>query len=234
MQLFFGSILPTEKEEIPAMLTCEDFEKSFIIAGSKPAEQPIQQLYARIPQALIGKKSSINTLEFAGTSVELNAKKGRIFTPRAKDGTSLFSDGHRFTMRNTKDRIEALRTVGTVFDFMNDPAITTLFNRAQARLKAYLQEIDNRLLAGSVKLTRTDFKWATEFEKWMKKHLKISCDDSYDWVQSMTKQVQQEINQMPEKTAAQKADKVVLLTYLNTFKSSKYSRKGHYTLDWKA
>lgn len=36
---------------------------------------------------------------------------------------------------------------------------------------------------------------------------------------------------MPEKTAAQKHDKVVHLAYLNTWKNSKYNKQAHYKLN---
>ena len=234
MKLFFESVLPTEKKP-SGILTCADFDASFIVPG-EGADKPIQQLYARMPQALPGKTAAMDTLEFAGTSVELNSKKGRILVPKEADGkgTSLSSTAHGYTLRNTKDKLHALRTVGTAFDFMNDAAITVLFNRAQTRLKDYLKEVDAQLAAGKVNLSRPDFKWATEFQTWMGKHLDASCNDSHDWMQSVLREVKKEISKMPQQTAAQKADRQAYETYLITFMNSKYSKKTHYKLSWKA
>jgi hypothetical protein len=215
MNLFFESVLPTQKKP-SGTLTCADFDASFIVPGSKPADKPIQQLYARMPQALLGKTATINTLEFAGTSVELNSKKGRILVPKEADGsaTSLSSAAHGYTLRNTKDKLHALRTVGTAFDFM--------------------KEVDAQLATSKVNSSRPDFKWATEFQTWMGKHLDASCDDSNDWVQSVLREVKKEISKMPQQTAAQKTDRQMHETYLITFMNSKYSKKEHYKLNWKA
>lgn len=152
MKLFFVIDLPT-KDSPSATLTCNDFDATFIIPGVKPTEQPIQQFYARMPQSLIGKKATMNTLEFAGTSGELNAKKGSIFDRKGLEGTGLSSRAHGFIMRSTKDKIQAFREIGTAFNFMNDPAITKLFNRAQDGLKGYLDEVDERIAASNVNLT---------------------------------------------------------------------------------
>jgi hypothetical protein len=235
MKLFFESVLPTQKKP-SGTLTCADFDAAFIVPGSKPADKPIQQLYARMPQALLGKTATMDTLEFSGTSVELNSKKGRILVPKEPDGsgTSLSSAAQGYTLRNTKDKVHALRTVGTAFDFMNDAAITALFNRAQTRLKDYLKEVDAQLATSKVNLSRPDFKWATEFQTWMGKHLNASCDDSNDWVQSVLREVKKEISKMPQQTAARKTDRQMHETYLITFMNSKYSKKEHYKLNWKA
>lgn len=114
---------------------------------------------------MLGKTATMDTLEFAGTSVELNSKKDRILVPKEAggSGTSLSSAAHDYTSRNTKDKLHSLRTVGTAFDFMNGAAITALFNRAQTRLKDYLKEVDAQLATSKVNLTSPDFKWATKF-----------------------------------------------------------------------
>ena len=85
----------------------------------------------------------MDTLDFAGSSVELNLKKGRILVPNEADGsgTSLSSATYGYPLMNTKDKSHALRTVGTAFDFMNDAAIAAVSNRAQTRSKDYLKEV---------------------------------------------------------------------------------------------
>lgn len=117
--------------------------------------------------------STLNVLEFADTSVDLNAKKGRIFTPKGEAETSPSSDTYAFTMRITKDGIHACREVNTGSDFMNNPANTKLFNPPQDRLKGYSKEVCGRVAASNIKLTKADFKLATEFKNWMRSSLNV-------------------------------------------------------------
>ena len=175
----------------------------------------------------------MDTLEFGGTSNELNAKKGRILVPKEADrsGSSVSSAAHGYTLRNTKDKLHALRTVETAFDFMHGASIAALFNRARTRLKDYLEEVDAQLATSKANLPRPDFKWASKPQDWMGNHLNASCNDSYEWVQSVLREVKKEISKMPQQTAAQKADRQMYKTYLITFMNSKYSERAHYKLN---
>ena len=87
--------------------------------------------------------ATMDTLEFAGSSVELKSKKGRFFVPKEADrsGTSLLCVAFGCTLRNIKDKPHALRTVRTDFDRLNDAAITALFNCAQTRLEECLKKV---------------------------------------------------------------------------------------------
>lgn len=97
-----------------------------------------------------------------------------------------------------------------------------------------MKEVGAQLALSKVKLSLPDFKWATEFQTLVRKHLDASCNDSNDWVQSVLREVKKEISKMPQQTAAQKVDRQMYETYLITFMNSKYSKKEHYKLNCKA
>ncbi|KAF2628844.1 hypothetical protein BU25DRAFT_466749 [Macroventuria anomochaeta] len=234
MTKFFESVLPGPKSP-GATLTCADFEASFLVTGAKPADQPLQKLYDRMPQALERPRPEIDTLEFAGTSVELNAKKARILTPKA-DASSLFGFNHLASLQNIKDKIHALRTVSTTIAMMNDGRVVKLFDRAQDRLKVYMGEVDTRIAnpANKLRLSRTGFTWTDAFKKWMEKYIADRGDETWTWVRDMMLEVQKDINKMPSKTEAEKTRKALHQEYLDTFKKSAYSKQSHYTVKWKA
>ena len=70
-----------------------------------------------------------------------------------------------------------------------------------------MKEVGAQLALSKVKLSLPDFKWATEFQTLVRKHLDASCNDSNDWVQSVLREVKKDISGMPQQTAAQKVDR---------------------------
>ncbi|KAF1967757.1 hypothetical protein BU23DRAFT_602657 [Bimuria novae-zelandiae CBS 107.79] len=236
MQKFFASLLP-ETKDAAATLTCNDFKNAFIDprgVSAPKTEHPIQQLYALMPQKLATSGGKPNTLEFAGTSIQLNGKKGRILTPK-DEGSSLSGAGHMNMLRTTKDRIEALRAVGAAIDFMNHAQIKPLFDRAQARLKDYLATVDTRIAdpANSITLSKP-FVWADEFETFIRQYLKDREEDTWEWVDAMLKQVKREIAAMPKTTPEQEKEKNDHEGWLQIFEKSAYSKKAHYKIKWTA
>ena len=187
-----------------------------------------------MPQALDRPNGIPNTLEFAGTSVELNSKKARILTPK-QDPSSLFGFNHGESLENIKDKIHALRVVGTTTVMMNDNRVSPLFERAQKRLQAYMTVVDTRveIPANAIKLSKDGFRWDTAFEVWMKKYRDDRSKETWVWVRDMTLKVQQEISKMPMKTQVEKTRKAQHQQYLNEFKRSAYSKEAHYIIKWK-
>lgn len=234
MERFFASLLPGPNNP-SATLTCADFEASFIDPGAQAANQPLQKLYNLMPQALDRPNGTPNTLEFTGTSVELNAKKARILTPK-QDASSLFGFNHNASLQNIKDKIHALRTVGTTLAMMNDNRVTPLFERAQSRLKAYMTVVDSRISApaSAVTLSKAGFQWDAAFESWMKMYLSDRSRETWTWVRDMMGEVQKEIKKMPEKTQAEKDRKAQHQRFLYEFEKSAFGKQAHYTIRWSA
>lgn len=207
MVRFFESLLPGP-DKPSATLTCADFEASFVDSKAQAADQPLQELYNLMPQALNRPNGVPNTLEFAGTSVEHNSKKARILTPK-QDASSLFAFNHVESLENIKDKIHALRVAGTTIAMMNDNRIIPLFERAQKRLQDYMTVVDTRVAtaANAIKLSKAGFRWDTAFEAWMKKNLDDRSKETWIWVRDMTPRIQLEIAKMPTKTDLEKTRK---------------------------
>jgi hypothetical protein len=233
MARFFQSLLPGPKNPSPT-LTCADFEASFVDSEAKAADQPLQRLYNLMPQALDRPNGVPNTLEFAGTSVELNSKKARILTPR-QDASSLFGFNHGESLENVRDKIHGLRVVGTTMAMMDDNRVSPLFERAQKRLQDYMKVVDTRIAtpANAIKLSKAGYRWDTAFEAWMKKYLDDRSKETWIWVRDMILNVQQEIDGMPTKTDIARTRKLQHQQYLDEFKRSAYSKQAHYTTKWK-
>jgi len=233
MERFFASLLPGPNKP-SATLTCAEFEASFVDPNVQAADQPLQKLYNLMPQALDRPNGTPNTLEFAGTSVELNSKKARILTPR-QDRSSLFEDNHRASLQNVKDKVHALRTVGTTIAMMNDDRVASLFERAQKRLGGYMTIVDARISnsAHAVKFSKDGFRWEVAFQNWMKKYLEDRSRETWVWIRDMMLEVQQDIDRMPVKTVVQKNRKLQHQQFLDQFKKSAYSKQAHYKINWK-
>jgi hypothetical protein len=229
---FFKSLLPGTDNPTPA-LTCADFEASFLDPKAQASDQPLQKLYNLMPQALDRPNGSPNTLEFAGTSFELNSKKARILTPK-DDKSSLFAIDHGRSLQNIKDEIHALRTVGTTMAMMNDKRVSVLFERAQNRLQAYMSVVDSRVAtpANTIKLSKTGFRWDTAFKAWMEKYLDDRSKETWTWVRDMILRVQKEIDAMPTKTNSQKERRLEHQRWLDEFKGGSYGKQAHYTISW--
>ncbi|KAF2186066.1 hypothetical protein K469DRAFT_707239 [Zopfia rhizophila CBS 207.26] len=226
MVRYFESFLPggasTSNE-----LECKDFEASFFIDGKKKEEQPIQELYALMPQARAQANKGEDTQEFAGIGYQLNGKKARILTP-----DSLGRKEHMDTMQNVKDKIDGVRAVSIAMAVLNDGEVVKLFDRAQARLHKYLVSVDDRIAKDSIALKKADFKYADKFVEFMKKFLDERSDETWKWVDKMMNDIDSDIKKMRESSAAEKKRKDDHKAWYDILKKSSYTKKAHYDIKW--
>lgn len=203
------------KDTLAGKASCDDFTKAFFKDGKNDDEQPLTKLFALIPRNL--EPNQGDQAEFMGLRTAINGKKARLFNPTRGLGDPDFKKNQ---MKDVKTSLDIIRQVGIAQDLCHISEVKSLWERAQKRMTAYLEELD--------KDSGATFKWADAFTAWMRDFLNKREQDNWKFIQDAVKDIEADIKKMDEKKPEDKQKKDDYQSYLDVFKKSEYNKKSHY------